>query len=85
MRKLCEFLSSEGYNLSEDLIVAAKNANDSNKKNGKKLKKEVFDYKMNSNNGVSMINVISQRLNLSVDDIVNSCLLSGEISSIEII
>lgn len=85
MRKLCEFLSSEGYNLSEDLIVAAKNANDSNKKNGKKLKKEVFDYKMNLNNGVSMINVISQRLNLSVDDIVNSCLLSGEISSIEII
>ena len=84
MRKLCAFLSSEGYNLSEDLIVNAKKANDSNKKNGKKLKKEVLDYRMNPGNSIPTIRTISKRLNLTVDEIVDSCLSTGVISNIEI-
>lgn len=86
MNRLCELLSTEGFIHHDDIIniIAAKNAYDSFKKNGKRLKKEVLDYKMNPGNSIPTIGTISRRLKLSVDEIVASCLSTGVISNIEI-
>ena len=86
MNRLCELLSTEGYIRHDDIIniILAKNAYDSFKKNGKKLKKDALDYKMSSRNRIPTIRTISRRLYLTVDEIVDSCLSTGVISNIEI-
>jgi hypothetical protein len=86
MNRLCEFLSTEGYVHHNDIIkiFIAKKAYDYFKINGKKLKKEALDYKMNPGNSIPTIQTISKRLKLTVDKIVDSCLSTGVISNIEI-
>ncbi len=86
MNRLCELLSTEGYIHHDDIfrIIVAKKAYDYFKINGKKLKRDAFEYKMNTGNSIPTIRTISNRLNLTVDEIVDSCLSTGVISNIEI-